>query len=87
MPRPWSEWAAAPAATARAKLRAATVARVAPHTHGCGPISLHGPMAQFLQQIPSAPTGQGIISAARSKAVSITPSQWRASRMPPRQGS
>jgi hypothetical protein len=29
----------------------------------------HGPMAQFLQQLPSAPIGQGFISSARSKAV------------------
>jgi hypothetical protein len=30
-----------------------------------------GPMLQFLQQLPSAPIGQGFISSARSKAVLI----------------
>jgi hypothetical protein len=30
-----------------------------------------GPMAQFLQHIPAAPIGQGRMSAARSKTVSI----------------
>jgi hypothetical protein len=31
--------------------------------------TLQGPMAQFLQQLPSTPMGQGFISSARSKTV------------------
>jgi hypothetical protein len=35
----------------------------------------HGPIAQFLQQIPCIPMAQGFIVTARSKTVSI-PSLW-----------
>jgi hypothetical protein len=58
-------------------LRADIVSAVAPQT----PVlfsalprlvgTRHGPMAQFLQQLPSAPMGHGFIFSARSKAVEI----------------
>jgi hypothetical protein len=63
------------------KFRAAMVSAVAPQTPrrlafsasvsafflGAG--TRHGPMLQFLQQLPSEPMGHGFISSARSKAV------------------
>ncbi|HEX9156810.1 MAG TPA: hypothetical protein VF827_02255 [Syntrophales bacterium] len=65
----------------RTKFLAEIVSAVAPHTprllafsasvsaffFGAG--TRQGPMAQFLQQLPSAPIGQGFMSCARSKAV------------------
>jgi hypothetical protein len=71
----WSEWAAAPAATFRAKFLATTVSAVAPQTPTRSPFmdreSLHGPMAHILQQLSSTPTGQGFIKADREKAVDM----------------
>jgi hypothetical protein len=65
----------------RAKFRAEMVSAVAPQTPArlafsaavspffLGAGTRQGPMAQFLQQLPSAPMGQGFITSARSKAV------------------
>ena len=50
---------------ARARLRAATVSRVAPQTPTCPSLTRRqGPMQQFLQQAPSAPIGQGFMFGA-----------------------
>ena len=69
----------------RRKLRAAMVSAVAPQTPflfclssrvsslPLGKGTRQGPIAQLLQQLPSAPMGQGFIAAARLKAV-LTPS-------------
>jgi hypothetical protein len=84
-PRAWSEWAEVPAAIMRTKLRAEMVSAVAPQiprrlvfsasvsAFFLGAGTRQGPMEQFLQQLPSAPMGQGFISSARSKTV-LTPS-------------
>jgi hypothetical protein len=65
----------------RMKLRAAIVSAVAPQTpllfcfssgvsfFALGKGTRHGPIAQFLQQLPSKPMGQGFIAPALSKAV------------------
>jgi hypothetical protein len=65
----------------RAKFRAEMVSAVAPQTPvllafsaSVSPFFLEagtrqGPMAQFLQQLPSAPMGHGFIASARSKTV------------------
>ena len=75
MSRPWSEWAATPAATWRAKCRAATVGRSAPQMpvfcSASFPTRRHGPMEQMRQHAPVSPMGQGFMWAARLKAVSI----------------
>src|SRR3989339_24599 len=87
-PRAWSLWAAVPAATMRAKLRATMVSAVAPHrpmrcffsavvspSFFLGGGTRQGPWAQMRQQAPSMPMGQGFMAAARSQMVS-TPSAW-----------
>ena len=72
MPRPWSEWAEAPAAIMRTKLRAATVSLVAPQIPVWPSFTRRqGPMEQLLQQAPLLPMGQGFIAAAREKAVEM----------------
>jgi hypothetical protein len=48
-------------------------AAVSPFFLGAG--TRHGPIAQFLQQLPSDPMGQGFMVSARSKIVSH-PSAW-----------
>jgi hypothetical protein len=62
----------------RAKFLAAIVSAVAPHSPTLagsssdrGAVTLHGPIAQFLQHMPSAPMGQGFMAAARSKTVEM----------------
>ena len=68
--RPWSEWADVPAATWRAKVRAATVPNVAPHTPRVVlPTKRHGPILQILQHLPSTPMGHGLTAATRLKTV------------------
>ena len=73
MSRPWSEWAATPPATCRAKWRAAIVAMSAPQMPVLSSASLptrrQGPMLQIRQHAPDSPMGQGFISSARVNAV------------------
>ncbi len=75
MSRPWSEWAATPPATWRAKWRAEMVGRSAPQMpvllSASLPTRRHGPMLQMRQQAPFSPIGQGFMTSARLKAVSI----------------
>src|SRR4030042_1267624 len=54
-------------------VRLALSVGVSPFFLGAG--TRHGPIAQFLQQLPSAPIGQGFMESARSKMVSH-PSAW-----------
>jgi hypothetical protein len=49
-------------------IRFAFSVAVSPFFFGAG--TRHGPIAQFLQQLPSAPMGQGFMVSARSKIVS-----------------
>ena len=83
MSRPWSEWAATPPATWRAKWRAAIVGRSAPQMPVFSSASLptrrHGPMLQMRQQAPFSPIGQGFIVSARLNAVSMPQSSACAS--------
>ena len=73
--RPWSEWAAVPAATYLATPLAAMVAAVAPQMPVISSLSLptilHGPIKQCLQHMPSRPIGQGFITSALSNMVDI----------------
>ena len=80
-PLPCSECAAAPAATILAKFLDAMVSAVAPQSPFLvsspsipllGRGSLHGPWAQFLQQVPCMPILHGLMVWARSKMVSIS---------------
>jgi hypothetical protein len=68
----------------RAKFLAAIVSAVAPQrpTFWGSPSFLEGgtrqgPIAQFLQQLPSAPMGQGFMDSARSYTVDISSSRAR----------
>jgi hypothetical protein len=54
-------------------IRLAFSVAVSPFFFGAG--TRQGPIAQFLQQLPSAPIGQGFMASARSKIVSH-PSAW-----------
>ena len=73
--RPWSEWAATPPATWRAKWRAAMVPMSAPQMPVFSSASLptrrQGPIEQMRQQAPDSPMGQGFMVSARENAVSI----------------
>src|SRR5665647_202489 len=75
MSRPWSECAATPPATCRAKWRAAMVGMSAPQmpvfSSASLPTSRHGPMLQIRQQAPLSPIGHGFMASARLNAVSI----------------
>ncbi len=80
MSRPWSEWAADPAAIERIRLRAWIVSMVAPHTPVEPPfVKRQGPMPHSLQHIPAEPILQATISSARLKAVPRPSSPARSS--------
>src|SRR5450759_585972 len=84
----WSEWAAEPPAIMRTKLRAATTSGVAPHMPRfsgspsfLGGVSLQGPIAQFLQQIPLAPMVHSLRLSALLNAVECSPASFLSTSM------